>query len=74
MTALLHPVTADLLARVSRLLPDAVPAGDLIELARMVRNGDLLHVDAIPAWLEAQEQQRLYDEMVDECRQAGKVS
>jgi hypothetical protein len=70
---LMNPVTADFLAKVNRLAPAELPAGDLIELARMVRNGDMVHVDAIPAWLEAQRAAQMRDGFVDACRTADAV-
>jgi hypothetical protein len=65
---LMNPVTSELLAKVSKGATQSVSIDDAIAIVRMVRNGDLVHVDAIPAWLEAQEQAILRDEMVDAFR------
>lgn len=71
MTHPINPVTDAFLARILVCKrADDVAVGDLIELARMVRNGDLQHVDAIPAWLEAQKAAQLRDDFVDACRTA----
>lgn len=50
---LMNPVTAALLASVSRNRPEDNPVGDLLALARMVRDGDLVHIDALAAVAEA---------------------
>jgi hypothetical protein len=66
----MNPVTVDFLANVCRVAPEKIAVCDLIELARMVRNGDLVHIDAIPAVLEAQRQAQMHDDFVDACRTA----
>jgi hypothetical protein len=64
-----NPVVTDFLARIGAAKhADDIPAGDLIALAQMVRNGDMVHVDTIPDWIKTQEQARLLDEMRDACR------
>ena len=65
---LMNPITSELLAKVSKGATQAVSIDDAIAIVRMVRNGDLIHVDAIPAWIAAQEQAILRDEMIDACR------
>ena len=65
---LMNPITSEILAKVSTGATQAVSIDDAIAIVRMVRNGDLIHVDAIPAWIAAQEQAILRDEMVDAFR------
>ena len=45
----MNPVTVHFLASISRRPPDALPVGDLMELARMYQRGDLIHIDSLPA-------------------------
>ena len=63
-----------LLERARRLPASDLTAADLLQLARMVRDCDLIHVDEVPAWMGKVEQQRLHDEMADACRGAGRVA
>ncbi len=63
-----------LLARARRLPASDLTAAELLQLARMVRDYDLIHVDEVPAWTAKIEQQRLHDEMSEACREAGRVA
>jgi ABC-type ATPase with predicted acetyltransferase domain len=63
-----------LLARARKLPASDLTAAELLQLARMVRDCDLIHVDEVPAWVAKVEQQRLHDEMSEACREAGRVA
>ena len=49
----MNPVTADFLARLARLSPEDVSLADAAAVIRMVKDGDLIHIDALAAAAEA---------------------
>ena len=49
----MNPVTAQFLSRLSRISPEDVSLSDAALIIRMVKDGDLIHIDALAAVAEA---------------------